>query len=54
MDRARSAVTWRIRKAIKKIEAVNPSLGKHLSNSVKTGLFCSYHPELSMDWQITS
>jgi hypothetical protein len=30
VDRARSAGTWRIRSAIKKIKSIHPSLGKHL------------------------
>src|SRR5690606_37684526 len=31
-ERARSAVTWRIRSAIKKVADVHPSLGRHLEN----------------------
>jgi hypothetical protein len=50
IDKARSAVTWRIRAAIKKINAVNEPLGNHLSNSIKTGIFCSYKPEKEIDW----
>ncbi|MGD8428006.1 MAG: hypothetical protein PVH63_10250 [Balneolaceae bacterium] len=50
IERARSAVTWRIRSAISKIEEVLPALGKHLSNSVQTGTFCSYEPEKPVDW----
>lgn len=49
-DKIRSAVTWRIRTAIKKIENVHPALAKHLSLSVKTGIFCSYSPEKTVDW----
>jgi TolB-like protein len=49
-DKIRSAVTWRIRTAIKKIENVHPALAKHLSLSVKTGIFCSYSPEKPFDW----
>ena len=36
-ERARSAVTWRIRSAIKKIVKVHPRLGRHLENSIRTG-----------------
>ena len=50
VERARSAVTWRIRSAIKKIEKVHPSLGKHLSKSIDTGTFCSYSPEKEYEW----
>ena len=42
---ARSAVTWRIRNATKKLDAAHPALARHLANSVKTGVFCSYTPE---------
>lgn len=50
VDKARSAVTWRIRKAIRKIEQVHPELSKHLSLSIKTGIFCSYDPERPLKW----
>ena len=52
VEKARAAVTWRIRNAIKKIEKAHPSLGKHLSVSVKTGTFCSYNPETAIHWQL--
>ncbi len=52
VERARSAVTWRIRSAIKKIEKAHPQLGKHLSKSIDTGTFCSYSPEKEYDWVI--
>ena len=50
-ERARSAVTWRIRSAVRKIATVHPSLGRHLENSVRTGTYCAYHPEQPIDWQ---
>jgi hypothetical protein len=52
-ERARSAVTWRIRSAISRVEAVHPALGRHLKNSVRTGTFCSYAPEQPVAWQLT-
>jgi len=52
LEKARSAVTWRIRSTIKKIEKDHPQLGKHLSNSIKTGTFCSYVPEATHNWTI--
>jgi predicted ATPase len=52
-ERARSAVTWRIRSAIARIEAVHPSLGRHLKNSVRTGTYCAYTPEHPVDWRLT-
>ncbi len=51
-ERARSAVTWRIRSAIKKIEAMHPALGRHLSNTIQTGTYCSYSPEKNPNWQL--
>lgn len=51
-EKARSAVTWRIRNAIKKIGDAHPSLGKHLAKSIKTGTFCVYNPEYHIDWII--
>jgi TolB-like protein/Tfp pilus assembly protein PilF len=50
IEKIRSAVTWRIRNSIKKITSVHPSLGKHLSNSIKTGIFCCYRPEKNIPW----
>jgi hypothetical protein len=43
-ERARSAVTKRIKKAIQKIGEAIPSLGYHLAARIKTGYFCSYSP----------
>lgn len=51
-ERARSAVTWRIRHAIGRITAAHPDLGRHLKNSVRTGRFCSYRPERPHCWEI--
>ncbi len=51
-DRARSAVTLRIRDSIKKMNANHPQLSKHLENSIKTGIYCSYSPEHYVDWEI--
>jgi hypothetical protein len=51
-ERARSAVTWRIRSAIKKIAKAHPSLGRHLDNAIRTGTFCGYQPERPVDWRL--
>ena len=51
-ERARSAVTWRIRSAVRKIATVHPALGRHLENSIRTGTYCSYQPERPIDWDI--
>jgi tetratricopeptide (TPR) repeat protein len=44
-ERARLAVTKSIRRAIEKIRELNPTLGRHLANSIRTGYFCSYAPD---------
>jgi TolB-like protein len=51
-ERARTAVTWRIRNAIKRIGAVHPTLGRHLTHSIRTGTFCSYQPEQPTSWAV--
>ena len=51
-ERARTAVTWRIRDAIRRVEAVHPELGRHLRASVRTGSFCSYAPEEDPRWRL--
>jgi TolB-like protein/tetratricopeptide (TPR) repeat protein len=51
-ERARAAVTWRLRSAIKKIEAAHPALGQHLANTIRTGTFCSYTPEKDQNWHL--
>ncbi|MCE7996978.1 MAG: hypothetical protein HEP71_33765, partial [Roseivirga sp.] len=52
VEKARSAVTLRIKSTIKKIETVHPDLAKHFSRSLKTGTFCSYEPEGKIDWLV--
>jgi hypothetical protein len=50
-DRARKAVTMRIRAAIRTIDALDPALARHLTNTVRTGRLCSYEPESPVPWQ---
>ena len=52
VERARKAVTRRIRDALGRIERTHPGLGRHLNASVRTGAFCSYEPERDMVWTI--
>lgn len=49
-EKARTAVTWRIRSAISKIAQVHPPLGRHLRASIRTGAFCAYEPETAVRW----
>ncbi len=50
VERARSAVTQRIRTTIKRLRTVHPSLAAHLDASVQTGTYCSYRPERPTTW----
>jgi hypothetical protein len=43
-ERARSAVTKRIKGSINRIIEIIPPLGRNLAVQVKTGYFCSYNP----------
>jgi hypothetical protein len=51
-DRARKAVTSRIRETIARITREHPALGRHLDNAIRTGLFCSYRPDRSPGWEV--
>jgi hypothetical protein len=50
-ERARKAVTMRIRAAIRAIGEHDAALGRHLNNAVQTGRMCTYEPETSMHWE---
>jgi hypothetical protein len=51
-ERARKAVTNRIRDALARIEAGQSALGGHLRTSIRTGTFCSYQPERTVAWEV--
>ena len=53
VEKARSAITWRIRSAVKKINKSHPDLADHLSRSIKTGTYCSYKPEVNIHWKLS-
>lgn len=53
-ERARSAVTQRIRATIRQLDAIHPALGRHLGLSIRTGMYCSYQPERPTRWDVTS
>jgi hypothetical protein len=44
-ERARKAVSARIRDAVERIATVHPELGRHLAATVSTGAWCSYSPD---------
>ena len=51
-ERARSAVGWRVRAALRQAAEAHPALGRHLQNAVRTGTWCSYRPETAVSWRI--
>lgn len=50
VERARKAVTMRIRTALKAVAEVDPALARHLDRSVITGRLCAYRPEQAVRW----
>ena len=54
-ERARSAVTKRIKDSVRKIAEFMPPLGCHLSATIRTGYFCSYNGNASpetVEWKV--
>jgi hypothetical protein len=53
-ERARLNATRAIRAAMAKLAAANPSLGRHLAATVRTGRYCSYTPDprLPIAWRL--
>jgi len=51
-ERARKAVTMRIRAAIAAVAEQDDALARHLRNAVRTGRLCSYQPEETVSWRI--
>lgn len=51
-ERARKAVTARIRDVIGRIERVHPQLGAHLRATVTTGTRCGYSPPTPTSWRL--
>ena len=51
-ERARIAVTKRIRGKIKKLLRTHPELGRHLDAAISTGLYCKYEPERPVEWRL--
>jgi predicted ATPase len=50
-ERARKAVSGRIRLTIGRIEQELPTLGRHLRYAVRTGTYCAYEPETPTVWE---
>jgi hypothetical protein len=51
-ERARTAVTARIKDAIRRISEAHPELGRHLVRSVRTGTLCVYEPDQPVRWSL--
>ncbi|WP_246235724.1 ATP-binding protein [Streptomyces boluensis] len=52
-ERARKAVTARIRDTLRRLDTRNPQLAAHLRESVSTGLICAYRPRGRVpDWRL--
>lgn len=52
-ERARPAVGWRIRTAIRHAHDLHPAFGRHLQRHIHTGTWCSYRPEPATSWEIS-
>jgi hypothetical protein len=52
-ERARSAVTHRVKSMIRQITKLHPQLGAHLTHAVNTGTYCSYRPEQPIVWLVS-
>jgi hypothetical protein len=53
-ERARKAVTARLRDAIRKLEPLLPDLAVHLERSIVTGTYCRYRPDDGACWEVDS
>jgi hypothetical protein len=53
-ERLRKAVSARVKATIDRLERLDPALGRHLRNSIRTGFWCSYQPERAISWEIPS
>jgi hypothetical protein len=51
-ERVRKAVTNQIRRALERICAAHPELGRHLTNALRTGFVCAYRPEHPVAWRL--
>lgn len=54
VERARKAVYRRVADALRRVAKAHPELGRHLRNSVHTGVYCSYTPERQHSWVTSS
>jgi hypothetical protein len=53
-DRARKAVTMRLRDAIARLDGPMPGLAEHLRAAVRTGRECCYAPDEPVSWRVST
>ena len=51
-ERARKAVTARIRDTLRKLTPRHPHLAAHLRDTITTGAHCAYHPKTPTPWRL--
>ncbi|BCJ73757.1 hypothetical protein CS0771_33010 [Catellatospora sp. IY07-71] len=51
-ERARKAVTARIRDILRRLDELHPELAAHLRAAVSTGSACGYHPDRPVSWRL--
>lgn len=51
-ERARKAVTGRVRDAIRKLEAALPEMSAHLERNIVTGRYCRYRTDDTVRWHV--
>jgi hypothetical protein len=51
-ERARKAVTARVRDAIRRLEPLLPELAAHLQRTIVTGTYCRYRDDRSTTWDV--
>ena len=52
VERARTAVTARIRDAVRRLEKADPAVGEHFRRSLRTGMLCTYDPPVEVAWEL--
>lgn len=53
-ERARKAVTMRLRDVVARLDGPLPALAKHLRAALRTGRVCAYEPEEPVSWRVRS
>jgi tetratricopeptide (TPR) repeat protein len=51
-ERLRKAVRIQIRRTVERIGRRHAALGRHLANSLRTGVVCAYRPEQPVEWDV--